>query len=248
MKTQSEIKQKLKQVQFRHAKKEIEQLLAIEPVNCAYNRKLELSGFGQIGFCASETCPRKGKSCDTRLGDLATSCGHYAPLLDADAARTRAKHFFASAHPGEIARMYPDVAALLWTLDDTPVESHDPYLVGTWAGHSIWASSVVGADAVRTELDALTALAESKSGDDLGGDSESESESEDSQDAGYDDSEVRSDIARLMLDFSVLSKSVHAASSIGNSPPGNRLLGIFLGIFRPMAITIGAFVGRLGKS
>ena len=231
MKNPNEIKQKLKQVQFRHAKKEIEQLLAIEPMNCAHNRKLDLSNLGQIGFCAADSCPLKGKPCDIRIGTPATGCGHYAPLHSAGDARDQAKQFFATARPGDIARLYPDVAALLWALDEDRVEGPDPYLVGVMAGHPIWTSSLVGAIDARAELDALAAAKSLEPSLEPSLDSYVE----------YDDSGVRSDIARLMSDFSILSKSVHASMTF--SPPGNRLWALL----RPITLAIGTFVGRLGR-
>lgn len=142
MKSQSEIAHKLKQIQFRHAKKEIEALLAIVPTNCAHNRQLEVAGFGKIGFCSSQTCARKGKSCDLRMGvNYAKGCPDYEALHTPDDARLQVKTFFKNSPPEEIAAKYPDVAALLWALDDTRVDYPDPYQVGEVGGVPVWASS-----------------------------------------------------------------------------------------------------------
>lgn len=153
MKSQSEIAHKLKQVQFRHAKKEIEALLATVPSNCAHNRQLEIAGFGKVGFCSSQTCARKGKSCDLRMGvNHATGCVDYEALHTPDDARDRVKSFFKNAPPGDIAAKYPDAAALIWALDDERVDYLDPCQVGEVDGIPVWAASPEAAQKAREGL------------------------------------------------------------------------------------------------
>jgi len=153
MKTEAEIAHKLKQVQFRHAKREIEDLLAIKPSNCAHNRQLELAGFGKVGFCASSDCPKKGKSCDTRFADRAVGCSFYEALHTPDNARNQVKSFFKKSPPSEIAAKYSDVAALIWSLDDDRAEYPDPYSAGEVEGVPIWVTSVSDADVVKSALE-----------------------------------------------------------------------------------------------
>jgi hypothetical protein len=155
MKTESEVAHKLKQVQFRHAKKEIIQLVSVNPDNCKHNRKLDLTGIGEVGFCFASGCPNQGKTCDFRFGNPAAKCSSYEAMLTAEEARNTAKEFFKNSSPGEIAAKYPDVAALIWALDDTRPDYSDPYEVLTVDGVTLWADSIENANRARASLEAL---------------------------------------------------------------------------------------------
>ena len=154
MKSESEIAHKLKQVQFRHAKKEINHLVAVTPENCKHNRRLSLNGIS-VGFCFASGCPNEGQTCDFRFGNPSAKCGSYEAIFTAEEARNKAKEFFKNSSPGEIAAKYPDVAALTWTLDDTRADYADPYEVGSLGGVTLWADSLGNADRARAALQAL---------------------------------------------------------------------------------------------
>ena len=239
MKTEAEIAHKLKQVQFRHAKREIADLLDTKPSNCAHNRQLDLAGFGKIGFCSSQDCPRKGKSCDSRFSDRAVGCAFYEPLHNADDARSRVKEFFKNAPPSEIAAKYSDVAALIWALDEERVEYPDPYSAGELEGISIWVADLDDADALKTILRDLEEARESLEGDlaDL------------HTRLGARDEEVASLEIRLSeATNQVTSKQAEADSLKAEvtrlSVPKPNALMTWL---RPMALVFTAFIDRIWK-
>lgn len=148
MKSQADIVQKLKQVQFRHAKREIESRLAVASSNCVHNR---LSG--TVGACGSEGCPRYNQPCDDRVERVALSCGFFEPMHTPDEARVQVKRFFKESPPSEIAAKYADVAALLWVLDGDRPEMHDPCHAGTMGGFPIWADTPEAAMKVRAKIE-----------------------------------------------------------------------------------------------
>ena len=99
MRDRSEIRQKIKQAQFRHTKREL------------------VARFGKGEWPAEEvTSFKKGK-----------------------------RDFFAHASIPEIAKDYPDVAALLWALGERGVEEGlmaEATLVGRMGGVFLWADTL----------------------------------------------------------------------------------------------------------
>ncbi len=70
MKTQKEIKDKLKQVLFRHYKDNLNKSLSRVCINCSFNKPLSLEGITPVmsRFCSNEN--RMGWVCDPVFGDL----------------------------------------------------------------------------------------------------------------------------------------------------------------------------------
>lgn len=153
MKSQADITQKLKQVQFRHAKREIESRLAIVSSNCTHNILLDTGKVGKIGTCGAEGCPRYRSPCDDRIERVASSCGFFEPLHTPEDARVQVKTFFKEAPPSEIAAKYADVAALLWVLDGARPEPTDPCHAGTVGDLPIWADTPEAATEIRAKLE-----------------------------------------------------------------------------------------------
>lgn len=144
MKSVGDIAQKLKQVQFRHSKKEIEKLLSRTPSNCVFQKRVEVKGSGGLGFC---TCPEIGlKACDVSAEHLnrAPDCPRFSLKMSVEEAKESVKSFFRDSPPAEIASKYPDAAALMWVLDDEVSNPPDVYLV-PGLDVSLWASSPEGA-------------------------------------------------------------------------------------------------------
>ena len=115
MKTSGEILQKLKQVKFRHLKRELSKRLRQEPSNCK-NNVLVNTPTGQVGVCKIDL-----QSCDPRFSNRADSCGAFEPLYEKEELKESLVEFFLSRPIHNIAIRFPDVAALLWVVaeDDT---------------------------------------------------------------------------------------------------------------------------------
>lgn len=243
MKTEAEIAHKLKQVQFRHAKREIEGLLAIKPSNCAHNRQLELAGFGKVGFCAASDCPKKGKSCDTRFADRAVGCSFYEALHTPDDARTQVKSFFKNAPPSEIAAKYSDVAALIWSLDDERAEYPDPYSAGEIDGIPIWVAGIDDADAVKSALEDHEEATVK----------EIASLEEDLADAAEQVNSKQSEINALNAEINALVAEIDSLNiKVDSLKAENTRLAVpkpnsFMTWLRPLALVFTAFVDRIWK-
>ncbi len=143
MKSAGDVAHKLKQVQFRHAKKEIEQHLSRTPYNCAYQKQLDVKGLGRpLGFC---THPEVGlKACDSASSELnrAPTCPKFTLRMSEQEARESVKAYFKESSPAEIAAKYPDVAALMWTLDDEEIEPPpEPFSISALDGIPLWTTS-----------------------------------------------------------------------------------------------------------
>jgi len=125
MRTEAEIRQKLKQVQFRHLKKLLEANFKQRPCNCAHNEVHQsLNGSGDpIGLCmyGSENPEEwEGVICDEAFGGitLARNCGTFKPHKTKIEIKAEFNALMENEDLGVIAAQYPDVAALLWTLGE----------------------------------------------------------------------------------------------------------------------------------
>jgi hypothetical protein len=115
MKNDGAIKHKLKQVQFRHTKKEIEGLLSPSPSNCKFN-VLNSSGFYQCSLSSTAIT-----ICDSQYqGNIvATNCSTFVSKYNKEDIKKSLSNFFSVSDIPTIARRYPDMAALLWVLDES---------------------------------------------------------------------------------------------------------------------------------
>jgi hypothetical protein len=112
MRTPGQVAQKMKQAQFRHIKREISRLLKQTPPNCKLNRTLDLD-IGPVGVCSLDC-----EVCDPRFKDRSSECGKWEARHQKDSIKSSLKDFFKSRPPADIAVRFPDVAALLWVLED----------------------------------------------------------------------------------------------------------------------------------
>jgi hypothetical protein len=118
------IRQKIKQVAFRHLKRHLKAELAEIPSRCQYNTPL-LNAPEPICFCRAdwtgEGVENPGCCDDKHTPDQAKGCPCYVPEVSKEDLKAGFEDFLARAPIQEIDRRYPDIAALLWALgDETP--------------------------------------------------------------------------------------------------------------------------------
>lgn len=149
MKSEGAVRQKLKQVRFRHAKRELDAALTRTSATCEHNVVLDVLGVGEVGVCSLKA----GVLCDAaRDADLAPECLSYSCRYTKEGMKGVLEAAF-DAPISEVAVKYPDAAALMWVLTDEsptdtpPAPMNDPFgesgvLVGTFFGVQVWAGSI----------------------------------------------------------------------------------------------------------
>ena len=139
MKTEGQIRQKVKQVVFRHRKEYVRQGLARRPANCAYNETVRLpvhmSNRATLSVCGH--CPdglgRNNVVCDATMGGdaQAADCPYFHERRSAEALKEEFNAKLglngSAVEIGYIAKEYPDVAALMWVMGPgRPVNTEPP--------------------------------------------------------------------------------------------------------------------------
>lgn len=116
MKTAGAIRHQLKQIRFRHLKKLIEEGLATDSANCIHHRTVHPPLHHEpIGICFLP----EPISEDLVCGPLrAHSCPYFDTQTTKEEIKADFKDFLATATLAQIAAEYPDMAALLWVLQD----------------------------------------------------------------------------------------------------------------------------------
>jgi len=129
VKTEGQIKQKIKQVVFRHRKAYVQRGMARRPENCAHNERVTLpvhmanrASLGVCGYCPDGSSPNN-VVCDSTMGGdrQAAECPYFGQRKSADALKDEFNRKLGldggtPAEIGYIAKEYPDVAALLWVM------------------------------------------------------------------------------------------------------------------------------------
>ena len=126
MRTEAELRQKLKQVQYRHLKKLLEGNFRQRPCNCAYNEvhQPRNSQHGKpVGLCmysAENADEWQGVICDEDFGGIQTAreCGLFQPHKTKMEVKAEFYALMEQEDLGFIAAQYPDIAAILWVLND----------------------------------------------------------------------------------------------------------------------------------
>jgi hypothetical protein len=131
MKTEGQVRRKLQQVTYRHLQRAVRTALSRRPENCENNRRVKLPVLGsEVRFCTViEDVDGDFVPCDERHGGLeqAEKCSQFACASTKDSVRDDFTKFLRDSDVATIAAEYPDLAALLWTLDDTaPVLVEEP--------------------------------------------------------------------------------------------------------------------------
>ena len=143
-----EIRQKLKQVRFRHLKREIEYRLRVTAKNCVHNGPLEVRG-ETVGFCAL-----KHIVCDLAENkDHAATCPNFGLRSSKEEIKAEFQALM-DAPIHEIAAKYPDLAALTWVVGEGPATDLLPgsTLVGSVKGVLLWADTEAEAESAKSEI------------------------------------------------------------------------------------------------
>jgi len=129
VKTEGQIKQKVKQVVYRHRKAFIRHGLARHPGNCTYNERVTLpihmsnrATLHICGYCSDGENPNN-IVCDASMGGdrQAADCPYFEARRSAEDLKEQFNEDLgidggSPKEIGYIAKEYPDVAALLWVM------------------------------------------------------------------------------------------------------------------------------------
>lgn len=126
--TISKVKQKLKQVKFRHLKAYLSDNLKADPRNCTHN-EIRKSKNGVVHTCGYEGSSTYGKICDVSFDkNRAKECGLFCPKKNKEELKAEFYSFIDNSSIGEIAKEFPDVTALMWVLDTLGADESDTEL------------------------------------------------------------------------------------------------------------------------
>ena len=125
MRTRSQIKQKLKQATYRHLQKQLRANFKKKPSTCGHNRGVVLdeeSGeeVRLCGYTNERGIPRN-VVCDSRVpgcNAMARDCPLWTPCQTKEEIKDEFQAVVRSNDRGVIASEYPDLAALIWVLDE----------------------------------------------------------------------------------------------------------------------------------
>jgi hypothetical protein len=128
VKSEGQLKQKAKQIIFRHRKAYVQRGLAKRPENCSHNRKVSLpvhmanrATLSVCGYCPDDGAPNN-VVCDSTMGGdrQAGECPFFEARRTAEALKDEFNRKLGlnghAVEIGYIAKEYPDVAALLWVM------------------------------------------------------------------------------------------------------------------------------------
>ncbi len=135
MKGEGQVRQKLKQVLYRHRKEFLREHLLRRPDNCKHNSVVHLpvqvSNRALVHVCSlvSQDGEWNNRVCDSLLGGdrQASQCPHYACRNTAEGLKAEFNERIglggSAVEIGRIAQDYPDAAALMWVLSPSPEDT-----------------------------------------------------------------------------------------------------------------------------
>ena len=130
MKSRGQIIHKIKQVRFRYLKKFLESWLSESSSNCLHNRPTSIPYSDVEGVCICgfqmEEKGWKGNVCDKRVNpELAKKCDIFEPLKNKEELKDEFNSSLEVLPLPVLASKFPDLAALLWVLEDEIKEDSD---------------------------------------------------------------------------------------------------------------------------
>jgi hypothetical protein len=173
VKTLGSVRHQLKQVSFRHLKKQLEDALRPRPANCVFNAvvahpTLIATDKGPCSLCIHPD-QEADRLCDIAWGGVekAKGCPLFLAKQSKDEIKDEFREWLSTATLAEVAAEYPDMAALLWVLqEEAPnreveiaddedwqpeLETEEEYLV-EFAGLSLRFSAAEDAEAFNSEV------------------------------------------------------------------------------------------------
>lgn len=121
MKSTGAIKHKINQIRYRHLKKRLSRDLRCTSGNCAHNLTVGEAEDGPAICGLGRQDPTwRPTFCDARLdnGARAQGCPHFKLKVDKHQVKSDFVQELQEMSLAEIAYLYPDLAALLWVLED----------------------------------------------------------------------------------------------------------------------------------
>jgi len=123
MRSQGQIRHQVKQVTFRHLKKRLRDLFKQRPDTCTHNVEFPLDDTSSVHLCGFMGMKGKPRHipCDDRIpgcSDMARSCPFWEPLKTKAEVKDEFHALIQGGDRGLIASQFPDLAALMWVLDD----------------------------------------------------------------------------------------------------------------------------------
>lgn len=122
MQSESAVRQKLKQVRFRYLKAEISEALQPTTNNCKHHLDVDGLGIGE-SLCGAGR-DQEGWTPSLCRNSRAKECPLFCPVRDKDQIKLDMKEMLKQPLP-KVAYNYPDMAALLWVLQDTNISDTD---------------------------------------------------------------------------------------------------------------------------
>jgi len=121
LKSSGAIRQKFKQARFRAQKMLLHTNLDPRPENCTWNEPFmhPMADGTAVRICTHSE-QDKDRLCDVAWGgcDKAKNCSLFESAYDKDTLKEEFKELLVTATLGQIAKEHPDLAALLWVLDE----------------------------------------------------------------------------------------------------------------------------------
>lgn len=125
MRSEGQVRHQLKQVIYRHLQKRLRENFRQRPSNCAHNREVVLDPEtgASVGLCGVLHADGTARNvpCDARIpgcSEMANKCSLFHPLLTKEEVKAEYNEILRSGDRGVIAAHFPDIAALLWVLDE----------------------------------------------------------------------------------------------------------------------------------
>jgi len=115
MRPEGQVRQQLKQIIYRHRQHLLRCNFKHQPDSCIHSKKAAL-GQEQVGMCSLRVCV----ICDQRMGnclELAKACPLWEPRKTKKEIKEDFDRLVTSTDRGQIAALFPDIAALMWVLD-----------------------------------------------------------------------------------------------------------------------------------
>ncbi len=129
MKSEGAIRRQLKQVLYRHLQRRLRANFKKAPHTCSHNHEVELER-GTVRICRyTDDRTDGGRVCDVQVdgGARSRDCPFWMPLKSKEDIKVAFRAVLSTGVRSQIATDFPDAAALMWVLDETPnLEEDEP--------------------------------------------------------------------------------------------------------------------------